>query len=87
MARSRRLSFTERRALETLPGRMAELEARIAAFAAALTDPDLYTRNPARFSATSESLAASRNELATAEERWLNLEMLREEIEGADPKP
>ena len=49
---------------------------------AALADPDLYARDPARFTATTSALAAARDELSAAEEQWLTLEMLREEIEG-----
>jgi hypothetical protein len=33
-----------------------------------------------------EVLAIAREELAAAEERWLRLEMLREEIEAAGPR-
>jgi len=50
-----------------------------------LADPDLYARDPARFGATTEALAVARDELAVAEEQWLRLEMLREEIEAAEP--
>jgi ABC transport system ATP-binding/permease protein len=83
---SRRLNFNHRRALDLLPARIAALEARIAELNAILTDPDLYSRDPARFGATTEALAAARDELAHAEERWLALEMLREEIEGIEPR-
>jgi ATP-binding cassette subfamily F protein uup len=51
-----------------------------------LADPDLYARDPTRFGATTEALALARDELAQAEERWLKLEMLREEIEGVEPR-
>jgi ATP-binding cassette subfamily F protein uup len=81
-SRSRRMSYTERRALELLPARMASLEARIEALNGVLADPDLYAHDRARFEATSSALAAAREELAAAEEQWLALEMRREEIEG-----
>jgi ATP-binding cassette subfamily F protein uup len=83
----RRMNFNERRALETLPARIAALEARIAALNAVLTDPDLYVRDPPRFGATSAALGVARDELAAAEEQWLTLEMLREEIDGIEPRP
>jgi ATP-binding cassette subfamily F protein uup len=76
------MSYTERRALELLPARMASLEARIEALNDVLADPDLYAHDRARFEATSSALAAAREELAAAEEQWLALEMRREEIEG-----
>ena len=58
------------------------MQARIEALNAPLADPDLYARDPARFTATTAALAAARDELSAAEEQWLTLEMLREEIEG-----
>jgi ABC transport system ATP-binding/permease protein len=79
---SRRMSYTERQALELLPARIASLEARIEALNGTLADPDLYARDRAQFEATSSALAAAREELAAAEEQWLALEMRREEIEA-----
>jgi hypothetical protein len=81
----RRMNFNDRRALDMLPARIAALETQIAELNAVLADPDLYARDPARFSATAEALAVARDELAGAEEQWLRLEMLREEIEAAEP--
>ena len=52
-----------------------------------MTDPDLYARDTAQFHATTEALARARDELAAAEERWLRLEMLREELEAAQVRP
>jgi hypothetical protein len=40
---------------------------------AALADPDLYTKNPARFAALTSSLEKARAEKDAAEERWLEL--------------
>jgi ATP-binding cassette subfamily F protein uup len=85
-ARAHRMSFNERRALETLPARIAALETQIAGLNAILTDPDLYGRDPGRFGATTQLLAIAREELAAAEEQWLTLEMLREEIDDVDRK-
>ena len=51
--------------------------------ARALADPDLYARDPAGFAARSASLARAEQALAEAEEQWLALEMLREEVEGS----
>jgi ATP-binding cassette subfamily F protein uup len=81
-AQPRRMSFNDRHALETLPARIAALQTEIAGLNAILADPDLYARDAARFGATTKSLAAARDALAAAEERWLTLEMLREEIDG-----
>ena len=62
------------------------MEARITELNAVLADPDLYRRDPARFRDTTDALAVTRDELAAAEDQWLRLEMLREEIEGIEPK-
>jgi ABC transport system ATP-binding/permease protein len=82
-SRSRRMGYSERRALELLPARIASLEARIEALNGVLADPDLYARDRARFEAASSALAAAREELTAAEEQWLTLEMRREEIDGS----
>jgi len=81
-SRSRRMSYSERHALELLPARIVSLEARIEALNSVLADPDLYARDRVRFEAASSALAAAREELTAAEEQWLTLEMRREEIEG-----
>jgi len=80
------MSFNERRALETLPARIATLETQIAGLSAVLTDLDLYARDPARFGAMTQALAVARDELAAAEEQWLTLEMLREKIDDVERK-
>src|ERR1700730_5418301 len=81
----RRMKFNDRRALAMLTARIAALETQIAELNVVLAHPDLYARDPARFGATTVELAAARDELAVAEEQWLRLEMLREEIETAEP--
>jgi ATP-binding cassette subfamily F protein uup len=78
----RKLSFNEKHALETLPSRIAELEATAQKLKNALADPDLYRSDPQRFAQISESLAATEVALAKAEEEWLDLAIRREEIEG-----
>ena len=52
-----------------------------------LADPDLYASNPGRFGETTAALALARDQQIAAEEQWLTLEMLREEIEAVEPKP
>lgn len=76
------MSYNDRRALELLPERIASLQQRLEALNAALADTDLYARDPGRFTETTSQLAAARDALNAAEEQWLTLEMLREEIEG-----
>ena len=81
-ASPRRMTFRDRHALETLPQRIAALEAEVARLGGLLGDPGLYTRDPARFAAVTQTLAAAQERLATSEEEWLRLEMEREDIEG-----
>ena len=78
----RKLSFKDKHALETLPGEMDALRAEIAAFQARLEDATLYARDPKTFEKTTAELAAAQEALTGMEDRWLELEMLREEIEG-----
>src|SRR5215212_6338129 len=80
--RRRKLSFNEKHALETLPARIAALEAEVARLQGVLADPGLYGRNPGLFERTSATLAAVQGDLAGAEDRWLSLELLREELEA-----
>ena len=81
-AARRKLSFKEKHALQTLPATIAALEAEIAALEAQLADAGLYAREPALFARASERLGAAQAELAAAEEQWLELELLRAELEG-----
>ena len=82
-APKRRLNFNEKHALETLPKTMAKLQAEIAKQQKLLDDPDLYTKDRKKFDAASSAMAKVQEELAAAEDRWLELEVLREEIEQA----
>jgi ATP-binding cassette subfamily F protein uup len=78
----RKMSFKDRHALETLPAHIAALQQEVARLEAELADPALYQRDPARFAAASAALASKTSEIAASEERWLELEMLREELEA-----
>jgi ATP-binding cassette subfamily F protein uup len=78
----RRLSFNEKHALATLPDRIAMLQGQVDHLQERLRDPTLFARDRKGFDQASASLAGAQSELAAAEERWLELEMLREEIEG-----
>jgi ABC transport system ATP-binding/permease protein len=81
-AGKRKLSFKEKHALETLPKAMAALTSEIGVLQRKLSDPNLYSRDNAKFTSTSKRLAAAEAEHAAAEEQWLALEILREEVEG-----
>src|SRR3954454_14393372 len=79
----RRLNFNEKHALATLPKTIAKLQAEIAKQQRVLDDPDLYTKDRSRFDAASSAMATAQRELHEAEDTWLELEMLGEEIEQA----
>ena len=81
-ATSRKMTFKDKHALETLPKRIASLEADIAKWNAVLADGTLYNRQPAKFAEATKGLETAQSGLAAAEEQWLALEMLREELEG-----
>jgi ATP-binding cassette subfamily F protein uup len=77
-----RLSFHEKHALDTLPKRIKELSELKAKLQRALDDPQLFARDPDKFSALSQAFAKTEAELAGAEDEWLALEIRREEISG-----
>ncbi|HSM95516.1 MAG TPA: ATP-binding cassette domain-containing protein [Rhizomicrobium sp.] len=78
---SPKMTFRDKHALETLPARMTALEKEIAALHETLADPQLYARDPKTFADVSAKLEKAQAELSASEERWLELEMLREELE------
>ncbi|PWE18055.1 elongation factor 3 [Marinicauda salina] len=80
--KSRKMTFRDKHALETLPGEIEAIEARLAELEAELADAQLFTRDPDRFHAATAEHARLAEEKAAKEERWLELEMQREEIEG-----
>ncbi len=73
-----KLGFKDQHELKTLPERIAKLEAGIVQLKTILADAGLYARDPARFEKASTMLAQAETDLAAAEDRWLELEMLRE---------
>jgi ATP-binding cassette subfamily F protein uup len=78
----RKLSFKEKHALETLPARMEKLSLEIAKLQSKLADGSLYTKDPKTFTQATAALAKSEAELTAAEEQWLELEMLRQDLES-----
>ena len=74
----RKLSFKDQRALDMLPGRVSELQAKLATLEARLGQP----ANADKAQALSAEYAAVKAEIEAAEEEWLRLETMREEMEG-----
>ena len=80
---SRKLSYNQQRALETLPGEMETLQAEIAVLEGILADPELYAKGCRTLPTKHRSPHREKqSRLAAAEEEWLELELLREELEG-----
>ena len=79
-AAKRKLSFKEKHALDTLPGRIDALNAEVAALRKRLADPALFARDPALFRKSAADLEAAEQALAKSEEDWLELALLREEL-------
>jgi ATP-binding cassette subfamily F protein uup len=78
-----RLSYKEKRALETLPGTMKELITEIDTLEKILADPELFRRDANAYNMTAARLDAARAELAVAEDEWLALEIKQEEMSEA----
>ncbi|GGF44477.1 ATP-binding protein [Azorhizobium oxalatiphilum] len=78
----RRLSFHEKHALQTLPKTLDKLRAENAKLEERLADPNLYARDPAAFEKASTAHAKVLADIDAAEEEWLRLEILREELGG-----
>jgi ATP-binding cassette subfamily F protein uup len=79
----RRLNFNEKHALETLPKTIAKLQAEITRLQRLLEDPQLFQKDRKKFDQASDALTKAQRELQESEDRWLELEVLREEIERA----
>jgi ATP-binding cassette subfamily F protein uup len=77
-----KLSFKQKHALETLPKEIKKLDAEIARLNALLADSNLYARDPKAFADASAKLTAAEAAKSEAEDKWLELELIREEIEG-----
>ena len=61
--------------MEKAQGEIAKREQRMA-------DPELFTKDPAAFNTLAQEMSKLRDKLEAMEEEWLELEMLREELEG-----
>jgi len=79
---AKKLSYKQKFALESLPKKMEEASAEIGRLEAKLSDPALYAKEPAAYQKLAAALDAERAKLTAMEEEWLELEMLREAIEG-----
>ncbi|HEX8300583.1 ABC-F family ATP-binding cassette domain-containing protein [Sphingomonas sp.] len=68
-----KLSYKDQRDYELLPKRIEEIDAQILRDEAALHDPALYARDPAKFASLTQGIGKLREEKDAAELRWLEL--------------
>ncbi len=76
-----KMSYKDKRELELLPDLINKCEIDIEKFEKTLADPNLFMTNPNKFDLASKQLAKAQEDLAAMEEKWLELEALREELE------
>ena len=77
-----KLSFKDKHALETLPKTIAKLQKEAATLQQQLDDPGFYARDRAGFEKVTTAFGELQHQIAAAEEQWLELEILREELAG-----
>ncbi len=77
-----KLSFKQKFALENLPKEMEKAQEEIAKREQRMADPQLFAKDQATFNKLAQEMEKLREKLETMEEEWLELEMLREELES-----
>jgi ATP-binding cassette subfamily F protein uup len=78
--RAAKLSYKEARELDGLPAAIERLNGAIARLEERLAEPEFYRRDRSGFEQATAELAAARQDLGAAEERWLALEERRERL-------
>lgn len=73
LPKSSKLSYNDQRDYDLLPSRIEELEKAILRGEKILSDPNLYSQDPKKFSKISKGLENAKTEKEDAEERWLEL--------------
>ncbi len=75
-----KLSFKDEHRLAALEKRLPLLAEEIGAAEAALADPALFGRDPARFDRLMKGLQKAQHDLAASEAEWLEIEMRRDAL-------
>ena len=81
MINTRKLTYNQQRLLQVLPGQIDEIEQKIGAITQSLADPDLYQNDRERFFALGDELKELENRKSEAENQWLEISLLAEEIQ------
>ena len=79
--RTDRLSYKQTYLLSTLPDEIEALTTAIAQAEARLADMDFFAQDPDGYQKLAEHCATDKQRLNEAEQQWLELEILREELE------
>ena len=77
-----KLSYKEQRQLDMLGERIPELEALINRLETELSDSTLFADRPETFQLKASELESARAELEDCEQKWLEIELLKEELAG-----
>jgi ATP-binding cassette subfamily F protein uup len=77
---NRKLTYKDQRDLDRLPAEIERIELEIAKAEEVLHDSDLYARDPDRFHAVTDEVARLRAEKHKAEDRWLEVAAMAEEL-------
>jgi ATP-binding cassette subfamily F protein uup len=80
--RGGKLSYKDQRDYDRLPGEIERLQSGIAAAERALSDPDLYTRDPKRFAELTAGIARHRADIEAMELRWLEVAEMADALGG-----
>ena len=78
----KKLTYKLQYELDNLPEKIAKLEKEIEELETILDDATLYERDQGLFETASKKLVLSRTDLVAAEHRWLELEDMRQAVEG-----
>ena len=77
----RKLSFNDQRALDALPGQIEGLRVKLRELEGVMAEATSVTTKLGSIQSLSQQYAEDKAKLDAAEEEWLRLEMLREELE------
>ena len=80
--KKQKLSYKEKYELEELPKKMGDVEKKIDAINKALTDAEFYQRDPDGFHKATVALTEYKSRLSRYEDRWLELEEIKSNIES-----
>lgn len=76
-----KLSFKHQHSLKVLPKEIDKLEKKIAQYQTKLSEANFYSQDPDGFHKINDAMEQAITDLGTKEEEWLELEMMREELE------